>query len=109
MNRVDRYIAEAQVRLHHLLLGLARLALALLHHVYDLAELAGVRPLWRSTPHGPRGLLSATERLRVADSDLQCLCKFARVDHTAGCPMEIGHALILGHFVGFRPCGSEHL
>src|SRR5262252_5124563 len=31
---------EAQVRLHHLLLGLARLALALLHHVHDLAELA---------------------------------------------------------------------
>src|SRR5499427_638609 len=31
---------EAQVRLHHLLLGLTRLALALLHHVHDLAELA---------------------------------------------------------------------
>ena len=31
---------EAQVRLHHFLLGLARLALALLHHVNDLAELA---------------------------------------------------------------------
>src|SRR6266487_2644050 len=26
-----------------------------------------VRPLSRSTPHRPRGLLSATERLRVAD------------------------------------------
>ena len=31
---------EAQVRLDHFLLGLARLALALLHHVDDLAELA---------------------------------------------------------------------
>ena len=31
---------EAQVGLHHLLLGLARLALALLHHVHDLAEFA---------------------------------------------------------------------
>ena len=29
---------EAQVRLHHFLLRLARLALALLHHVHDLAE-----------------------------------------------------------------------
>src|SRR6516162_10133328 len=27
---------EAQVRLHHLLLGLARLALALLHHLFDI-------------------------------------------------------------------------
>src|SRR5258708_2639770 len=35
---------EAQVRLHHLLLGLARLALALLHHVHDLAELADLEP-----------------------------------------------------------------
>src|SRR5258706_2973815 len=35
---------EAQVRLHHLLLGLARLALALLHHVHDLAELADLKP-----------------------------------------------------------------
>jgi hypothetical protein len=33
-------LGEAKVRLHHLLLGLARLALALLHHVHDLAELA---------------------------------------------------------------------
>jgi hypothetical protein len=31
---------EAQVRLDHFLLGLARLALALLHHVRDFAELA---------------------------------------------------------------------
>src|ERR1019366_204473 len=31
---------EAQVRLHHFLLRLARLALALLHYVHDLAELA---------------------------------------------------------------------
>ena len=31
---------EAQVRLHHLLLRLARLAFALLHHVHDIAELA---------------------------------------------------------------------
>src|SRR5256886_731788 len=35
---------EAQVRLDHLLLGLARLALALLHHVHDLAELADLEP-----------------------------------------------------------------
>src|SRR5258708_36440353 len=35
---------EAQVRLHHLLLGLARLALALLHHVHDVAELADLKP-----------------------------------------------------------------
>src|SRR5262249_6491886 len=35
---------EAQVRLHHLLLGLARLALALLHHLHDLAELADLEP-----------------------------------------------------------------
>src|SRR5258708_30377914 len=35
---------EAQVRLHQLLLGLARLALALLHHVHDLAELADLEP-----------------------------------------------------------------
>ena len=35
---------EAQVRLHHLLLGLARLALALLHHVHDLAELTDLEP-----------------------------------------------------------------
>src|SRR5260221_5132594 len=35
---------EAQVRLHHLLFGLARLALALLHHVHDLAELADLKP-----------------------------------------------------------------
>src|SRR5262249_44700571 len=35
---------EAQVRLHHLLLGLARLALALLHHLHDLAELADFEP-----------------------------------------------------------------
>jgi len=33
---------EAQVRLHHFLLSLARLALALLHQVHDLAELADV-------------------------------------------------------------------
>src|SRR5215469_6647095 len=35
---------EAQVRLHHLLLSLARLALALLHHVNNLAELADLEP-----------------------------------------------------------------
>src|SRR5262249_45082441 len=35
---------EAQVRFHHLLLGLARLAFALLHHVHDLAELADLEP-----------------------------------------------------------------
>ncbi len=35
---------EAQVRLHHLFLGLARLALALLHHLHDLAELADLEP-----------------------------------------------------------------
>src|SRR5207245_10234156 len=35
---------EAQVRLHHLLLGLPRLALALLHHLHDLAELADLEP-----------------------------------------------------------------
>src|SRR5262245_11397163 len=35
---------EAQVRLHYLLLGLARLALALLHHLHDLAELADLEP-----------------------------------------------------------------
>ena len=35
---------EAQVRLHHLLLGLAGFALALLHHVHDLAELADLEP-----------------------------------------------------------------
>ena len=35
---------EAQVCLHHLLLGLARLALALLHRVHDLAELADLKP-----------------------------------------------------------------
>ena len=35
---------EAQVCLHHLLLGLARLALAPLHHVHDLAELADLKP-----------------------------------------------------------------
>ena len=35
---------EAQVRLHHLLLGLARLALALLHHLHDLAEFADLEP-----------------------------------------------------------------
>src|SRR5712692_2055158 len=35
---------EAQVRLHHLLLGLARLALTLLHHLHDLAELADLEP-----------------------------------------------------------------
>src|SRR5215475_9703130 len=35
---------QAQVRLHHLLLGLARLALALLHHLHDLAELADLEP-----------------------------------------------------------------
>src|SRR6516165_10420954 len=37
---------EAQVRLHHLLLGLARLALALLHHVHDFAELAQLDPVF---------------------------------------------------------------
>ena len=35
---------EAQVRLHHLLLRLAHLALALLHHVHELAELADFQP-----------------------------------------------------------------
>src|SRR5499427_3702716 len=35
---------QAQVRLHHLLLGLSRLALALLHHLHDLAELADLEP-----------------------------------------------------------------
>src|SRR6266403_2008492 len=35
---------EAQVRLHHLFLGLPRLALALLHHLHDLAELADLEP-----------------------------------------------------------------
>src|SRR5437899_7771592 len=35
---------EAQVRLNHLLLGLPRLALALLHHLHDLAELADLEP-----------------------------------------------------------------
>ena len=35
---------EAQVRLHHLLLGLVPLALALLHHVHDLAEFADLEP-----------------------------------------------------------------
>src|SRR5262249_54434263 len=35
---------EAQVRFHHFLLGLARLALALLHHLHDLAELADLEP-----------------------------------------------------------------
>src|SRR5262244_111347 len=35
---------EAQVRLHHLLLGPARLAIALLHHVYDVAKLADLEP-----------------------------------------------------------------
>src|SRR5438093_5165128 len=35
---------EAQVRLHQLLLGLTRLALALLHHLHDLAELADLEP-----------------------------------------------------------------
>src|SRR5262249_24694998 len=35
---------EAQVCLHHLLLGLSRLALALLHHLHYLAELADLKP-----------------------------------------------------------------
>src|SRR5258705_6974175 len=35
---------EAQVRLHHLLLRLTCLALALLHHLHDLAELADLEP-----------------------------------------------------------------
>src|SRR4029077_4710028 len=35
---------EAQVRLHHLLLGLARLALALLHHPHNLAGLTDLEP-----------------------------------------------------------------
>src|SRR6266446_6033857 len=35
---------EAQIRLHHLLLGLARLTLALLHHLHNLAELADLEP-----------------------------------------------------------------
>src|SRR5438445_633743 len=35
---------EAQVRLHHLFLGLTRLAFALLHHLHDLAELADLEP-----------------------------------------------------------------
>jgi hypothetical protein len=35
---------EAQVCLHHLLLRLARLALALLHHVHNLAEFADLQP-----------------------------------------------------------------
>src|SRR5215510_1566009 len=35
---------EAQVCLHHLLLGMARLALALLHRLHDLAELADLEP-----------------------------------------------------------------
>src|ERR1700683_3210739 len=35
---------QPQVRLHHLLLRLARLTLALLHHVNDLAELADLEP-----------------------------------------------------------------
>ena len=37
-------MTRAQVCLHHLLLGLTRLALALLHHVHDLAELADLEP-----------------------------------------------------------------
>ena len=35
---------EAQIRLHHFLLGLARFALALLHAVHDLAEFADLEP-----------------------------------------------------------------
>ena len=35
---------QAEVSLYHLLLGLARLTLALLHHVHDLAELADLQP-----------------------------------------------------------------
>src|SRR5262245_43009505 len=35
---------EAQVRLNDLLLGLTRLALALLHYLHDLAELADLEP-----------------------------------------------------------------
>src|SRR4051794_28515861 len=35
---------EAEIRLHHLLLGLARLALALLYHLNDLAEFADLEP-----------------------------------------------------------------
>src|SRR5580704_7550288 len=34
---------EAKVGLHHLLLGLARLALALVHHLLDLAEFADLQ------------------------------------------------------------------
>jgi hypothetical protein len=35
---------EAQVRLNHLLLRLARLTIALLHQVHDVAELADLEP-----------------------------------------------------------------